>query len=433
MRKNNYILEAEVNPNAFICYNSFTDRFLILNKEKYLLYNTCDLSKIEETDSLLGKNLSEGLFLVPDDYNELDITLMRKIEMQTDASMYQLVINTTLDCNLNCWYCYENRVAGSKLTAEVINGIKKNIAGEYALSPYNTLKISFFGGEPFVEFGAIKEILDFADDFCQKKEIVLIADFTTNAVLITKEHIDYLKRFRCHFQITLDGDREIHNKVKKDVTGRYLDTYQKNIEALTMINQEIPKHWIAVRINFDNRTLGRIDEIINDIDFLERRSCFVILKKVWQIDTEKVNKELLLEAIQKLFDKKFLVDYYIMPKGSVCFAEHKRQVLFNYDGKVFKCSTISSFDDKNALGKFNLETGQVVWDSSKMAQWFKDIQPEYCKQCRWFPACLGVCNKQLMAHPNEKICTFDSMNLDEKEYLMYSFKYHFLQNELIKS
>ena len=76
MRKNNYILEAEVNPNAFICYNSFTDRFLILNKEKYLLYNTCDLSKIEETDSLLGKNLSEGLFLVPDDYNELDITLM---------------------------------------------------------------------------------------------------------------------------------------------------------------------------------------------------------------------------------------------------------------------------------------------------------------------------------------------------------------------
>lgn len=69
--------------------------------------------------------------------------------MQFDASMYQVMVNTTLDCNLNCWYCYENRIAGSFLKSEVIEAIKKNIEQEYIKTSYRILKLSFFGGEPF--------------------------------------------------------------------------------------------------------------------------------------------------------------------------------------------------------------------------------------------------------------------------------------------
>lgn len=58
------------------------------------------------------------------------------------------------------------------------------------------------------------------------------------------------------------------------------------------------------------------------------------------------------------------------------------------------------------------------------------MQPEYCKKCKWFPACLGICNNQIMANKGHKICTFDSFNLTEKEYLMYLFKYNILQKEL---
>lgn len=35
-----------------------------------------------------------------------------------------------------------------------------------------------------------------------------------------------------------------------------------------------------------------------------------------------------------------------------------------------------------------------------------------------------------MANKGHKICTFDSFNLTEKEYLMYLFKYNILQKEL---
>lgn len=429
MKKNYYIISEEVQQGVHLVYNVFSNIFLLLNHEKYNLFcKECE--EIEKEAPDFFQQLLDEHFIIDDDYDELAAIKYRIQQLRFESSMYHLMVNTTLDCNLNCWYCYENRIKGSHLEPETIEIIKKNIALEYQSARYNTLKVSFFGGEPFLDFDGLKAVLDFARVFTEEHDIELIADFTTNATLICQEHIDYLKDLRCHFQITLDGDREVHNRVKKDHNKS--DTYQKTLNALKMINEQIPNRWLAVRINFDNRTLGKIDEILNDIDFLDRKSTYVILKKVWQVDTEKVNKSLMCEAMQKIMDKKFQLDYYVMPKGCVCFAERKRMTLFNYDGKVFKCSTISSFDDENALGKVDEQTGFVSWDEKKTPYWYSDMMQKECEKCKWLPACLGPCNRQLMAHKGKFICTFDSMNLDEKEYLVYLFKYNMLLKEIYK-
>lgn len=430
MRQIKYHFWEEVDSNVYIHYNAFNNQFLLLNREKHDALELNDLSTIEKCMPELYQTLLNSQFIVSDEFDEYEITLYRKKRMLFDTSMYQIMVNTTLDCNLNCWYCYENRVKDSYLTDEVVDAIKKNIEYEYNVTHYSVLKISFFGGEPFLYFKGIQRILDFARDFCGREDLELITDFTTNATLITEEQIDYLKDFRCHFQVPIDGNREMHNRIKKDRLGM-MDVYQKTMDALHLIDAKIPNRWVAVRINFDNRILRKIDDIINDIDFLDRRKGFVILKKVWQIPKEKVDTELLHATVQKFFDKKFLLDYYIMPKGDVCFAERCRMTLFNYDGKVFKCSTISSFDDSNALGKLDFTTGRVLWDVNKIAFLVKDMLPDNCAHCEWLPACLGPCNRQLMAHKGEQICTFDAMNMNRKEYLMYAFKFKLLQNELL--
>lgn len=38
-----------------------------------------------------------------------------------------------------------------------------------------------------------------------------------------------------------------------------------------------------------------------------------------------------------------------------------------------------------------------------------------------------------MAHKGERICTFDAMNMDNKEFLMYIFKYQLIQKEIWNS
>ena len=431
MKKHKYQFYEEIASGCYLHYNSLSNLFLVLNEKKHLLYENCPVNELEQNDSQLYNRLKDNGFLVDDDFDEYAYVMKYKNDMIFNTSHYNVTVNTTLDCNLNCWYCYENRIAGSKLSAEVIEAIKRNIISRHQNKPFQILKFTFFGGEPFLYYKGIKELLDFGKNFCEQYDIELIADFTTNATLITQECIDYIKQFQCHFQITLDGNRERHNKIKVE-RDKNTDTYGKTIAALKMINEHIPNRWVAVRINFDNQTLRNVREIIEDIKFLDRKKTCVIVKKVWQLKTEQVDREALMNAIQSLFDNKFLVDYYFMPKGCVCFAERESQVLFNYDGKIFKCTTLPTFDDEHALGKLDFEKGEIAWYPEKYKDWFDDMQPEHCKNCKWFPVCLGPCNRQLMAHQGEKICTFDASSLTQKEYLMYLFKYNLLKDEIYK-
>lgn len=423
MKKSQYQFFEKISGGCYLHYSSLSNNFLLLNENCHNLYIQSEVADLKILNKELFNKLVTNKFVIADDYDECQYVLTQKKQMADSSELYNVIVNTTLDCNLDCWYCYENKVIGSRLEQDVIETIKRNISQHYTETNFSTLKLGFFGGEPFMCFDGIKQLLNFAKVFCEERKIKLIADFTTNATLITQDHIDYLKNFQCHFQITLDGGRKSHNKIKVDkLTG--MNTYDKTLETLKLIDEHIDNRWIAVRINFDNRTLRDIDEIIKDIDFLNRKKAYVIIKKVWQLKTENVDKQALMSAIQKFFDKKFLVDYYIMPKGCVCFAERRNQVLFNYDGKIFKCTTISDFSNQNILGNVDSNTGKISWDKDKMEAWYAEMQPDYCKSCKWFPSCLGICNRQLLAHEGEKICTFDACNLTEKEYLMYLFKYN---------
>lgn len=80
--------------------------------------------------------------------------------------------------------------------------------------------------------------------------------------------IDFLKDYNCMFQITLDGDKEQHNKVKA-IKG--IDTFQLAINNIYKLTDEIPLSKIWVRINYDMDTLKNIDKIYNKLDGLNRK------------------------------------------------------------------------------------------------------------------------------------------------------------------
>lgn len=119
-----------------------------------------------------------------------------------------------------------------------------------------------------MNFKAIKSILSYAKTFCDHRNIKLIADFTTNSTLINSAMIDFLKGYNCMFQITLDGDREQHNKIKA-IKG--IDTFQLVINNIYKLAENIPLSKIWVRINYDMDTLKNIDEIYGKLDGLNRK------------------------------------------------------------------------------------------------------------------------------------------------------------------
>ncbi len=336
MKKNKYQTYIEVDKGIFLYFNSFSTKYLLLDEKKHLIFQNHSLEDIKQNHLDLYNTLLETQFIIADDFDEQAIVEYKKIAAKMDTTMYHVVVNVTLDCNLRCWYCYEKKIHKSKLFANVIEAIKSNVSLQYEKVRFKTLKISFFGGEPFLNFDGIRNILDFARTFCKARDIALLADFTTNATLIKQEHLEYLQDLKCFFQITLDGDRHKHNEVKH-LSG--VDTFMLTIDTIHHISNMIKESYIWVRINYDKKTLDHIDDILVLIDDLDKAHTFLILRKIWQTETNSINPRLLTGAIQKILSHKFFVDCYALSRSGICFAERMNQVLVNFDGKVFKCST----------------------------------------------------------------------------------------------
>lgn len=112
-----------------------------------------------------------------------------------------------------------------------------------------------------------------------------------------------------------------------------------------------------------------------------------------------------------------MVDYY--NQGKLCFAERLNQLVINYDGLVFKCTTIDRFNKENSFG-FLDETGNVYWDVTKLARVSRNLQLDCCKTCRSYPDCYGPCNMHIFA--GTASCYMYSLNLSHAEYLMFQYK-----------
>lgn len=81
----------------------------------------------------------------------------------------------------------------------------------------------------------------------------------TNGFLITMDIIDFLKEMKLqHLQITLDGLKESHNKVKFTKTCN--DTFTKTIENIDLLAASAPQIKVVIRVNMNKE---------NDTEFAE--------------------------------------------------------------------------------------------------------------------------------------------------------------------
>lgn len=128
---------------------------------------------------------------------------MRKKRMQIS-----LII--TESCPLACNYCYEIHKENQKMTFEKA---KEHIDKEFAeLDDDTEVNIEFFGGEPFLNFGLIEQVIAYVETQYQKR---MIAYNTTTSGVIINDHIkNWLWEHRKHFYValSLDGVKEAHDK-----------------------------------------------------------------------------------------------------------------------------------------------------------------------------------------------------------------------------
>ena len=133
-----------------------------------------------------------------------------------------LCLHVAHTCNLNCAYCFasQGKYHGDRALMSFEVG-KQALDFLVAHSGSRTnLEVDFFGGEPLMNWDVVKQLVAYARTLEEPNHKKFRFTLTTNGMLIDDDVIDFANREMSNVVLSLDGRREIHDRLRVDYAGR---------------------------------------------------------------------------------------------------------------------------------------------------------------------------------------------------------------------
>jgi uncharacterized protein len=228
------------------------------------------LAERADKADLLNQLLRRGYVFRQPDEEQVAFDRIRKVyERMMEAQSYKFtfVFNPTYMCNFACPYCFEStemhttkqvmtpaqvelcftameRIIEMRAKGRDVSGSKKGL--------------ELFGGEPFLPIArpAVERILALAREKGYSVEAI------SNGYSLDKSR-DLIAEYKSvfdHFQITLDGPQEIHDRRRKLLGGgKTFARILSNIEMLMDLDIKV-----AVRMNIDRENIDAVPTVLQD-------------------------------------------------------------------------------------------------------------------------------------------------------------------------
>lgn len=419
---------VKITDNTSLLYNAGKDCFILVKDSVCLKSDPNQL--FSKNHSLYEEFIKNGI-IIDNDVDEFKQQLRLYHDSLLNSTNFSLIINPTLDCNLHCWYCYENHIKSSRIAENTLTGILKMIDKVFEKqSELQTFSLSFFGGEPLLDIDTVKTIIDYTSQCCQKRNVSLHVSFTSNGVLLNSESIQYFTKQHLDvgFQITLDGGKEYHDKTRfsKGKIGTY-DIILRNIQSLA--ENQIS---VVLRINYTAENFSSIPSILNDIknwDDTIKAYIKVDLQRVWQDNEGEIEEAPLMEQFR---NNGFVISSPLLDMDNLrqpCYADYANELLVNYNGDIFKC-TARDFSSENRLG-YLTDEGNIVWTSLTPEERIQQILPKkICSTCSIFPLCGGGCLQKRSEIQDENTCMYHITEGQKKEIILNRFYHHIVKKQV---
>lgn len=139
-----------------------------------------------------------------------------KIKRNGRGFVSALCLIMATDCNLRCKYCFARggnydhirKKMGRDIAEKSTDFFLKN-AGRR-----KDLALSFFGGEPLLNFKGIKETVLYAEKIGLKHGKKFSFSVTTNGTLLNSEMMDFFVEHNFSYIISLDGPEEVNDRFR---------------------------------------------------------------------------------------------------------------------------------------------------------------------------------------------------------------------------
>ena len=140
---------------------------------------------------------------------------------------YYLKLVQSTRCNLKCSYCFARKDKRYDMTVETAKKAILFFLDKFVPDKKRRFIIDLTGsGEPLLRLDFILEVNDFVLKLKEERKINIFCQLATNGMLLTKEVSSLLKKNYILFGVSLDGKKEITEKIRK---GLKYDVVAKNM------------------------------------------------------------------------------------------------------------------------------------------------------------------------------------------------------------
>jgi len=232
-----------------LIFNTLTSAVIKISQSEWNILNCGKL------DQLSGNTINQllGMGIVSDDTkSQLFQYKYKFFKSAFEAKKPFLYIAPTMNCNFECFYCFEkNNKHQGLMDEEIVQKIVKFLT----VHNKKEIRIVWFGGEPMLGFGRIVYL-------CQQLTeagISYSSSMITNGSLFTERNTSLLSLLNLKFiQFSMDGVGETHDKRRCFKGGHpSFSVVIKNLERILSFT-DIP---VVIQITMDHKNPTAYDEM----------------------------------------------------------------------------------------------------------------------------------------------------------------------------
>lgn len=348
---------------------------------------------------------------------------MKSIEINKEQLLENLSrissikFEVTQNCNLRCKYCayqglyyYERKCSKKTMDIYTAESIINYIYDVIEINPTKKIHISFYGGEPLIEFTLITKIVEYSRQ--KFKDWDIYYALSTNGTLLNDELIDYFINNNFSLSVSLDGPKVIHDekRIYRDGTGSFADVtnnlkkilnknpyyYEKKVKINATYSKDMPLYKIYEF--FSKSSLVKNNGIwfffVSTIDTSYYKSYPPDIKHYIN-DTKKIMRKikgkLKRQELLSNFETSFLTNIkslrtkleitnFNLVSGACLFGE---KLYIDVEGNFHLCEKINNkFPIGNVIEGFNVNAMMKILND------FINIRKKFCRICDFRFLCL---------------------------------------------
>ena len=352
--------------------------------------------------------LDQYLSAVKDDSSELNITLL-----------------TTLQCNFACDYCFQGdhgdyNTHADKMSLETAVRVAEWFERELDRVRPEKFVLTFFGGEPLLNLPVMYLLAERASRAAAARGVDLYTNIITNGLLLTPAVVDRMLPFGLNgVKITLDGDKDTHNRMRPLRGGQ--GTFDRIVENIRLVADRCR---IAIGGNFDESSVGSYPALLDYLREQDFGSKLVKVNFKPIIRTEPVSAKGIIPlrpvgakatlngtcmtsvgsgagqacdschsmddqmtAIREETQRHGFPTNDGVPKG-MCHVHKTHAHTIGPDGSLYACP---GFTGQLAMSTGHIDDRRDSWRESALDK-FERLHPwKECGDCAFIPTCAGGC------------------------------------------